>query len=84
MSEKNAHYAVGGIQPIEYMKLKMTKEQFEGFCLGNVIKYTSRCQYKDSMLADLHKANDYLNWLIESVESGVEKETPKSKYYVKT
>lgn len=64
----NSHYKVGGIQPIEYMKCKMSKEQFEGFCLGNVIKYVSRSDFKGSKISDLKKARDYLNWLIESVE----------------
>lgn len=68
MSEYNSHYKVGGIQPIDYMRCKLSKEQFEGFCLGNVIKYVSRSDYKGSKIADLKKAQDYLNWLIESVE----------------
>jgi hypothetical protein len=67
--KQNSHYTVGGIQPIEYMKQKMSKERYEGFCLGNVIKYTSRCEYKGTELNDLYKARDYLNWLIESLES---------------
>lgn len=69
MSELDAHYKVGGIQPIEYMKCKMSKEQYEGFCLGNVIKYISRCDFKGSKLDDLRKARQYFEWLMESVES---------------
>lgn len=81
MSELNAHYKVGGIQPIEYMKLKMSKEQYEGFCLGNVIKYVSRCDFKDSKIDDLKKARQYLDWLIESVETKTMVPTnPVTKY----
>ena len=58
------HYAAGGIEPIEYMKYKMTPEQFEGFLLGNIIKYTSRYQHKNG-LEDLKKARWYLDKLIE-------------------
>jgi len=58
------HYAVGGIQPIEYMRLKMTEEEFAGFCKGNVIKYVSRATHKNG-LEDLKKARKYLDYLIE-------------------
>lgn len=84
MSEvDNSHYTVGGIQPIEYMRCKMTKEQYEGFCLGNVIKYISRCDFKSSKVSDLKKTKQYLDWLIESVESeDEEKPTVKKTKYV--
>ncbi|OPW98350.1 DUF3310 domain-containing protein [Geobacillus sp. LEMMY01] len=58
------YYKVGGIEPIDYMKAKMTPEQFEGFCLGNVYKYTGRYLYKGG-LTDLKKARYYLELLIE-------------------
>ena len=80
MSDMNSHYTVGGIQPIEYMKCKMSKEQYEGFCLGNVIKYISRCDFKDAKVSDLKKAKDYLTWLIESVESENKPSEKQTKY----
>jgi hypothetical protein len=58
------HYKVGGIETIDYMQAKMGKEQFEGYLLGNVIKYTSRFQHKNG-IEDLKKAQWYLNKLIE-------------------
>lgn len=58
------HYKVGGIEPIEYMQAKMTKEGFEGFLQGNVIKYVSRYSHKNGV-EDLEKANYYLLRLIE-------------------
>lgn len=66
------HYKVGGIEPYEYMKMKMTKEQYEGFLLGNVIKYVSRYQHKNGV-EDLKKAQWYLNELIKENEQGGEK-----------
>lgn len=60
---KPNHYEVGGIHPIDYMKAKMSAEAFNGFLLGNVIKYTSRYENKNG-LEDLKKAQNYLNRLI--------------------
>lgn len=32
------HYNRGKIETIEYMKETMSKEKFEGFCIGNCMK----------------------------------------------
>ena len=58
------HYKIGGVETIDYMEAKMSKEQYEGYLLGNVIKYTSRYRYKNGV-EDLMKAQWYLNKLIE-------------------
>lgn len=63
------HYAVGGIQPYEYMKAKMSQDQYEGFLLGNVIKYVSRYNHKNG-LEDLEKAQWYLDKLVEERKNG--------------
>ncbi|UGB31683.1 DUF3310 domain-containing protein [Metabacillus sp. B2-18] len=61
---KPNHYQTGGIEVFDYMKAKMTEEQFEGFCIGNVIKYTSRYHHKNG-IEDLKKAQRYLDVLID-------------------
>lgn len=61
------HYKHGGIETIEYMKAKLTKEQFEGYLLGNLLKYVSRYRHKDGV-NDLKKAKWYLERLIEEKE----------------
>ncbi|MFS1513658.1 DUF3310 domain-containing protein [Chengkuizengella sp. SCS-71B] len=58
------HYIAGGIETIDFMKAKLTDEQFKGFCLGNVIKYCSRHEKKGGQ-EDLLKARWYLNKIIE-------------------
>lgn len=58
------HYKSGGIETWDYMQAKMTKEQFEGYLLGNVLKYCSRYQHKNGV-EDLKKAEVYLKKLIE-------------------
>lgn len=41
--------------------------EFELFCLGNVIKYIYRAPYKNKR-RDLEKAKVYMDWLTENVE----------------
>jgi hypothetical protein len=40
------------------------------FLLGNVVKYVARAGYKGSELQDLKKAERYLKWKIELLETG--------------
>ncbi|HOK27560.1 MAG TPA: DUF3310 domain-containing protein [Methanomassiliicoccaceae archaeon] len=61
------HYEAFAIQPIEYIRNIMSKEAYEGYLLGNVLKYVSRFRLKNG-LEDLQKAQVYLGWLIESME----------------
>jgi hypothetical protein len=59
------HYKTGGIETIDYMKAKLTKEEFTGYLKGNVIKYISRAKYKGKNTEDLKKAEWYLLKLIQ-------------------
>jgi hypothetical protein len=61
-----AHYANKSIEVIDYIKDTLTTEQYQGYCLGNVIKYISRYQKKNGR-EDLKKAAVYLRWLTESL-----------------
>lgn len=62
------HYTAGGIETIDILRAKLTPEQFQGFCLGNVIKYATRAGKKDDTIKDLKKASVYLGWLISELE----------------
>lgn len=48
---------------IEMIKKMLTKEQFEGYCLGNEIKYRMRAGIKNSetLVEDIKKAEWYNN-----------------------
>lgn len=59
------HYTAGGIETIDYIKAKMTPDQFGGYCTGNILKYISRYPFKNGV-EDLRKARVYLDWLIEA------------------
>lgn len=61
-----SHY-IGKIECIDYLRDKLTKEEFTGFCMGNVLKYSSRWRKKDGV-QDLKKAKVYLDWAIENEE----------------
>ena len=60
-----AHYTKGGIETADYMKAKLTKEEWEGHCKACVIKYVSREKEKGGT-QDLQKAEWYLKELIKS------------------
>ena len=60
-----AHYA-GEIETIDYIRDKLTGNQFVGYCIGNVIKYVSRYQKKGEPAQDLEKAAVYLGWAVKA------------------
>lgn len=60
------HY-IGKVEVIDYIEDKLTPEQFEGYLIGNVMKYMSRYQKKNG-LEDLKKGSWYLNKLINTLE----------------
>ena len=64
--KRQPYYMQSAVQPIEYMELTMTSEQYSGYLLGNVIKYVSRYRHKNG-LEDLRKAEVYMGWLVDHV-----------------
>lgn len=61
------YYAKDGLSPLSAMKEGLiSKEEYIGFCKGNVIKYTVRCGKKDDAFSDIDKAIDYLIALKEA------------------
>lgn len=60
---KNKHYnLLGDLQAIEVIARSMTREQFYGYCLGNIFKYKLRAGHKENNPAqqDLDKARHYI------------------------
>src|SRR5690625_4169870 len=62
------HYTQGKYEVIDYIKDKLTNEQYIGYCLGNVLKYVSRHDLKGGK-EDLEKAQVYLGWAIDEYET---------------
>ena len=61
------HYS-GVIKTIDYIEDKLTKEQYEGYLLGNALKYLSRYNNKGKQTKYIRKALTYLVWLINKDE----------------
>ena len=62
------HYTQGGIETIDYMEAKATKEEFCGHLRLTALKYLSRGPYKAFALEDYKKAEWYLKRLISTLE----------------
>ena len=63
------YYCKNGLSPIKAFEMGLiSKEEFIGFCKGNIIKYVVRCDKKDSMVSDIEKAIDYLQILKNMVD----------------
>lgn len=64
---KPMHYALSGIECIEYIKERLTPEEFKGYCHGNLIKYQHRHNYKGKPVEDMEKARYYLEKMLETM-----------------
>lgn len=60
-----SHYVSDGVEPIDLIR---SLGILAPFCQGNILKYISRYNKKGG-LEDLKKAQVYLDWLIDEVES---------------
>lgn len=65
-----AHYTSGGIECIDCIKAALG-ENFMGFLIGNVIKYTYRYKHKNGA-EDLKKARWYLDYAIKELTKNAE------------
>ena len=64
----SSYYDAGDINTLEVIKAKLTDEQYRGFLLGNVLKYSCRMMHKnDSPTSDAAKAATYARWLDEHI-----------------
>ena len=65
--KKSIYYDAGGIETIDVIRAKLTKDQFIGFLMGNVIKYSSRINHKGDPARDAEKCAAYAGWLSEEL-----------------
>jgi hypothetical protein len=68
---KPHHYATKSgkypnLECINFIEAALTPEEYRGYCKGNVLKYSWRCDHKGATMDDLRKARKYLDWLIEA------------------
>lgn len=65
MTDTNKHYE-RAIQPIEYIQCTLNDlpvTPFEGACIKDIIKYSSRYGLKDDKVKEAKKILDYAFWL---------------------
>ena len=53
------HYTQGGIETIQYIKAKLSPEEYVGYLRGNIMKYTSRIGLKGESSEDSGKIEWY-------------------------
>lgn len=70
-----SHYADKQIEVIDYIKDTLTPEQYQGYLLGNALKYISRAGKKDpaKYTEDLRKCVWYLEREIKRSEGETER-----------
>ena len=67
--EEKPYYVVNGLSPLTAMKSGLiSKDEYRGFLIGNILKYLLRYQYKNMPLGDLDKCKNYLEELIRFVK----------------
>lgn len=61
---KSSYYDQGGIETLKIIEAKLTPEQFEGYLLGNIIKYACRYNWKGAAERDAEKIKTYVTYLL--------------------
>ena len=62
---KSDYYDVGRMQTIDIIRAKLSREQFIGFLLGNILKYGCRLNWKGDAIRDCEKVGVYQKMLHE-------------------
>ena len=62
------HYLVGGIQAIDIIKSRLSKEEYIGYLKGCKLKYDLRYPFKDHPEQDLEKSDWYKNKLLQATK----------------
>lgn len=70
------YYAKNGLSPLKaFEQGLLSKEEYIGFCKGNIIKYVIRAGDKEEdALMDIVKALDYLHYLHKALKKPTDKE----------
>ena len=53
------HYTTGGIETIDFIEAKLSRDEYIGYLKGNVLKYASRLGHKGDAVTDAGKLNWY-------------------------
>jgi len=61
------HYTTGGIETIDFIEAKLSRDEYIGYLKGNVLKYASRLGHKGDAVTDAGKLNWYTTRLARSL-----------------
>ena len=70
IDKKSTYYDAGGIEVLDVIRAKLTGDQFMGYLLGNLIKYTLRLNYKGDACRDSEKITNYSKQLCKHLKGG--------------
>lgn len=59
MVNQPPHYTAGGVETIDYIAAKLSRDEFIGYLKGSILKYGSRIGKKDDPLTDAGKLTWY-------------------------
>ena len=62
---KSEYYDAGGIETLEVIRAKLTRDQFTGFLLGMLQKYVLRANFKGVFIRDIEKVSVYAKLLLD-------------------
>ena len=65
----STYYDAGGIETLDIIRAKLTTEQYQGYILGNLIKYACRMNYKGQLSRDAEKVAIYGSILKETLDT---------------
>jgi hypothetical protein len=60
-----SHYTSGSREVIDLMREAMSPEEFDGFLVGNILKYTLRAKLKGNAAQDMAKVKQYADFRID-------------------
>jgi hypothetical protein len=67
MVNRPPHYVQGGIETIDVIQSRLTKEEFVGYLKGTKMKYDLRYPFKGDIEGDLAKSEWFRHKLIETL-----------------
>ena len=77
MVNRPPHYLQGGIEAIDVIASRLTKEEFIGYLKGCKLKYDLRYPFKGNPQQDLEKSEWYKNKLLEVLRDEVAVNPPE-------
>ena len=69
MVNRPPHYVQGGIETIDVIQSRLTKEEFVGYLKGTKMKYDLRYPFKGDIEGDLAKSKWFRHKLIETLRN---------------